>query len=97
MVSWCTRWFGQLLEHNIWRVLWFDTADDFVNGLIDFAEDRCRNPKGGHRIEVINDDLYREIYYQGYTIVYEIMPKRDKVIIHEVYNQRRIFIRFYKR
>ena len=87
---------------DCWNIIYeescdFDTADNFVNGIIDYAEDRCKNPKGGHRIEIINDDLYREIYYQGYTIVYEIILNQDKVIIHEVYNQRRIFIRSYKR
>ena len=87
---------------NCWSIIYeescdFDTADNFVNEIIDYTEDRCRNPKGGHKVEIINDELYREVYYRGYTVVYEIIPKEGKVIIHEVYNQKRIFIRSYKR
>ena len=37
----------------------------------------------------------RELYYSGYTIVYEITE--NKVIIHEVYNQNKIYLRYGKR
>lgn len=88
---------------NCWSIVYeescdFDTAENFVNEIIDYTEDKCRrNPMSGHKVEVLNDDLHREIYHQGYTSVYEIIPSQNKVIVHEVYNQKRIFIRSYKR
>lgn len=87
---------------NCWSIVFeesndFDMASDFVNRIIDYVDERCKNPKTGHIIDIIKNELFREIYFQGYTIVYEIVPNQNKVIIHEVYNQKRIFIRSYKR
>lgn len=50
-------------------------------------------PQIGIRIEEIDDDAFRELHYKGYTIIYEICD--ETVRIHEVYNQRRIYIRTY--
>ena len=87
---------------NCWNIVFeescdFDTADNFVNRIIDYTELTCKNPKNGHIVEIINDEKYREIYCNGYTIVHEIIPELLKVIVHEVYYQKRIFIRSYKR
>ena len=42
-----------------------------------------------------NIDGYLTDYYKGYTFIYEI--KLDIVVIHEVFSQKRIFIRTYDR
>ena len=35
--------------------------------------------------------------YKGYTVLYEILPEIESVIIHEIYNQKQMHIRTYKR
>lgn len=87
---------------NCWSIVYeesndLEVADNFVNRIIDYVEGVCKTPKNGHIIEIIGDDNYRELYYQGYTIVYEILPDKVAVVVHEVYNQKRIFIRSYER
>lgn len=72
-----------------------DAADTFVEKLRDEARNACVAPKAGHIIPEFENDLYRERYYKGYTIVYEI--KDECILVHEVYNQRRVFIRAYNR
>lgn len=72
-----------------------DDADSFINQLIDTARKLCGNCKKGRVIPELGTDSYREIYYKGYTLVYEIMA--ETILIHEVFNQKRIFIRSYPR
>lgn len=72
-----------------------DAADVFIDRLRDEARDICRIPKKGHIITEFENENFREVYFKGYTIVYEI--REEYILIHEVYNQKRIFIRAYKR
>lgn len=74
-----------------------DVADAFVDKIIDYTEVTCAHPKNGTCVMAVHDKNIREIYFHGYTIVYEIIDSDCKVIIHEVYNQKRIYIRSYKR
>lgn len=74
-----------------------DVADDFVEGLINYTEKSCCYPKNGSLVAAISNASYREIYYRDYTIVYEIIDIETKVVVHEVYNQKRIHIRSYQR
>lgn len=74
-----------------------DTADNFINKLIEITENACKYPKNGSSVLAISDDNFREIYFRGYTIVYEIIYRDLKVIVHEIYNQKRIFVRSYIR
>lgn len=72
-----------------------DAADVFIDRLREEARDICRIPKKGHIISEFEDEKFREVYFKGYTIVYEI--RDEYILIHEVYNQKRIFIRAYNR
>lgn len=74
-----------------------DTADVFVNRIIDYAEENCKTPYNGFVVEILKNENIREFYYHGYTILYEIFPESSSVIIHEVYSQKQIHIRTYKR
>lgn len=73
----------------------FDIADSFVEKLREEARTLCDNARKGRIIPEIGMDCYREHYYKGYTIVYEIMDKT--ILVHEVFNQKRIYIRSYPR
>ncbi|MBR6315475.1 MAG: type II toxin-antitoxin system RelE/ParE family toxin [Lachnospiraceae bacterium] len=72
-----------------------DNADSFIDQLIDESYKICEVPQSGTVIPEIQNPNYREHYYKGYTIIYEI--NNDRIIVHEVYNQKRIHIRTYKR
>lgn len=75
----------------------YNTAVEFVDKLIDLG-DSLKDDETCHRgtpAPWIKDDSIRELYYEGYTICYEISD--SDVIIHEVYNQNRIYLRFAKR
>lgn len=74
-----------------------DTAEAFVNRMIDYAEECCRRPYNGCVVDVLNNENIREFYYHGYTILYEIVPEIVSVIIHEIYSQKQMHIRTYKR
>lgn len=72
-----------------------NAAERFIDEIRAKARTLLTTPRIGIRIEELGDDAFRELHYRGYTIIYEI---RDKAVrIHEVYNQRRIFIRTYDR
>ena len=73
----------------------FDNADSFIEQLREKARELCRVPKKGTIIPEIADQSLRELYYKGYTIVYEITD--STILIHEVFNQRQIYIRSYPR
>lgn len=72
-----------------------DAADVFIERLREEARDICRIPKRGYVIPEFENENFREVYFKGYTIVYEI--RDEHILIHEVYNQKRIFIRSYNR
>lgn len=72
-----------------------DAADVFIDRLREEARDICRIPKKGHIIPEFENEKFREVYFKGYSIVYEI--RDEYILIHEVYNQKRIFIRAYNR
>ena len=76
----------------------YERAVDFVEEIISCSEalsDTRTNRKGFHPEWAGSDDTIRELYYKGYTIVYEISV--DDVVIHEVYNQSKIKLHFGKR
>ena len=70
-----------------------DAAERFITELRAKAGNLLVSPRMGVKIEELNDETFRELHYHGYTIVYEI--RQNAIRIHEVYNQRRIFIRTY--
>lgn len=72
-----------------------DIAYKFVEEIRGVAQNLCYAPKSGMKIPELNDERYREFYHKGYAIVYE--NAEPDIIIHEVYNQRRIHIRSYNR
>ena len=81
-------------------VIWTYIAEDNVERASSFVEElqaQARKlvdaPWTGVIIPELNEEEYREKYYKGYTIVYEV--RSDAVRVHEVYNQNRIFIRSY--
>ena len=70
-------------------------AARFIDKIRAKAGTLLATPRIGIRIEELGDDAFRELHYKGYTIIYEI--RNEAVRIHEVYNQRRIYIRTYDR
>lgn len=104
MVVFDTEWSPDAKDDidNLWDWIFeeskdADTATNFIDALIEYVEQNCKYPRNGSRIAIKNDDDYREIYFHEYTIVYEIVAADTKVIVHEVYNQNRIYIRSYHR
>ena len=72
-----------------------DAAFRFVEELRSKARTLLTTPRIGIQIEELDNEAFRELHYKGYSIIYEI---RDEAIrVHEIYNQRRIFIRTYHR
>lgn len=72
-----------------------NAAERFIDQIRAKARTLLATPRIGIQIEELGNDAFRELHYRGYTIIYEI---RDKAVrIHEVYNQRRIYIRTYDR
>ncbi len=72
-----------------------DAAEQFIDQIRAKAGTLLTTPRIGIQIEELGDDAFRELHYRGYTIIYEICEKA--VRIHEVYNQRRIYIRTYNK
>ena len=72
-----------------------DVAQRFISQLQEKARNLLDSPRIGVIIEELNDESFREFHYKGYTIIYEI--QKDAIRVHEVYNQRRIFIRTYRK
>lgn len=74
-----------------------ETAVEFVNELICLGDSLQieKTAKRGTKALWADDDAIREIYYKGYTLVYEITE--NGIVIHEVFNQKRVYIRSYKR
>lgn len=72
-----------------------DTAMRFISQLQEKARNLLDSPRIGVIIEELDNESFREFHYKGYTIIYEI--QRNAIRIHEVYNQRRIFIRTYRK
>lgn len=70
-----------------------EAAGRFVNEIRSKAATLLTSPGIGIQIEELENESFRELHYKGYTIIYEI--REEAVRIHEVYNQRRIFIRTY--
>lgn len=70
-----------------------EAAGKFVDEIRLKAANLLANPRIGIRVEELENESFRELHYKGYTIIYEI--RNESVRIHEVYNQKRIFIRTY--
>ena len=64
----------------------------FVDELRAEARKVADNPMIGIKIPELSDDLLREWFYRDYTLIYEIVDNAV-VLIHEVHNQKRYFIR----
>ena len=74
----------------------YETAVDFVNRLIDLgdslsAPETCEK---GTPVSWAEDTNVRELYYKGYSIVYEVISDPEIIYIHEVYNQKRVHLRY---
>ena len=72
-----------------------ERATEFVNKLRSEARELIDTPRLGTMIPEIGEDAFRELYTHEYNIMYEI--KKDTILIHEVYNSKRIYIRSYNR
>lgn len=70
-------------------------AYKFIEEIRGAAQDLCHAPKLGIKIQELDNEWMREFYHKGYTIVYEITE--TGILVHEVYNQKRIHIRSYHR
>ena len=75
----------------------YNRAVNFVNELIALGDSLSGDTtyEQGTPAPWIEDTSIRELYYEGYTIVYEICD--TTIRIHEVYNQKRIHLRYGKR
>lgn len=79
---------------NIWEYISADNimrAFTFIDELRAEAKKLADNPMIGIKIPEINDTNFREWFYRDYTLIYEIVD--NAVLIHEVHNQKRYFIR----
>ncbi|BCJ98409.1 type II toxin-antitoxin system RelE/ParE family toxin [Anaerocolumna chitinilytica] len=79
---------------TIWEYIAEDNMDrafSFIEELRAEARKLPDNPMMGKKIPELNDETYREWFYKEYTLVYQVTEK--SVIIHEVYNQKKYFIR----
>lgn len=80
---------------NIWEYIASDNmlrAFSFIDELRAEAKKVADNPMIGIKIPELNDELFREWFYRDYTLIYEIVDN-TVVLIHEVHNQKRYFIR----
>lgn len=69
-----------IAQDNLERALSFsEELETEAEKLIQFPE--MGAPLDGY------GDIYRELHYKGYSIVYEIKP--DEILIHEVFNHNR--------
>ena len=83
---------------KIWEYIAQDSVDrafQFVNELMNEAQKLKDTPMMGIMIPELNNVNDRELFYKNYTIIYEIMD--DRIIIHEVHNQSKYYIRSIKR
>lgn len=74
-----------------------ERAADFVDRLLklgDSLEDDAVCLRGTPA-PWTDDENIRELYYNHYTLVYEVAG--DAVLVHEVYNQNKIHLHFGKR
>lgn len=72
-----------------------DRAYSFVEEIREQALNLLYAPRSGIMIPELGREEFRERHYKMYTIVYEI--RENSLLIHEVYYQRRVHIRSYKR
>ena len=72
-----------------------DRAFSFIGELRSKVRILEDTPKIGTVIPEFGDENLREYYIKGYNFMYEITE--ETVLIHEVYNPKRIFIRSYNR
>ncbi|MBQ7506156.1 MAG: type II toxin-antitoxin system RelE/ParE family toxin [Lachnospiraceae bacterium] len=74
----------------------YDRAVDFVNQLIDLGDSLCdpETCEKGTPVSWAKDSRVRELYYKGYSIVYEVDSGTEIIYIHEVYNQKRVYLRY---
>lgn len=94
------RWSPDAIEDldNLFDYIAEDSVDhamQFVLKIRERANNLAIDSKQGIEIPELDDERFREVYYKGYTIIYEI--QEDSIIVHEVYNQFRKFIRTYRR
>ncbi len=95
------EWSPDALEDldEIWDTIAWDAdpdvADSFIDQLREVARGICGNSKKGRMIPELGLDAFREVYHKGFTIVYEITE--ETILVHEVFNQKRIYIRSYPR
>lgn len=83
---------------GIWNTIAEDNvskAVSFVEEIRERAQDLLIAPKSGIMIPEIGKEELRELHFKNYTIVYEI--RKESILIHEVFHQRRIHIRSYRR
>lgn len=90
------KWSKDAIEDldNIWKYIAADNimrAFSFIDELRVEAKRLADNPMIGIKIPEINDTNFREWFYRDYTLIYEIVG--NAVLIHEVHNQKRYFIR----
>ena len=94
------EWSQDALEDldNIWAYIAEDNitrAFSFIDEIRAEAKKLLDNPMMGIKVPELNDNYIREWFYRDYTIIYEIVEKA--VIIHEIYNQKKYYIRNVKR
>ena len=93
------RWSLDAIEDldNLFEYIAEDSVDNamqFVLKIRERANDLAFDPKQGVEIPELNDERFRKLYYKGYAIVYEI--QENSILVHEVYNQYRKFVRTFK-
>ena len=67
-------------------------AADFVDKLIDLGESLEFNWERGTQAKWTSDLSIRELYYQNYTLIYEVLE--NEIQIHEVHNSAKMIRHF---
>ena len=67
-------------------------AADFVDKLIDLGESLEFNWERGTQAKWTSDLSIRELYYQNYTLIYEVLE--NGIQIHEVHNSAKMIRHF---
>lgn len=67
-------------------------AADFVDKLIDLGESFEFNWERGTQAKWTSDLSIRELYYQNYTLIYEVLE--NEIQIHEVHNSAKMIRHF---
>ena len=67
-------------------------AADFVDKLIDLGESLEFNWERGTQARWTSDLSIRELYYQNYTLIYEVLE--NEIQIHEVHNSAKMIRHF---